>query len=469
MDEHYIWLFNKSDNRGLWWGFFVSLLLHCVMIAVMATTSIFYPLAGDSGRLDVVWLYPSLRPGGETGTPPPPQEMQPPVASKNAGEAAPVKTVSARPEPAMKTAETRKVEPVPPPPERHAEADEVKPATSPPEPLLPEPEPEPEMRIPAQAPLPQTAGIKPESGEKVEAAGKETEEKKGAPTGKEETGETAAVRAPTAPETKQPATAVVETPSREAPAQDRKPPATIPPEASKDATPPPEVVRALPKGEITPSPALPSQTSTLPGIPGVARTAVTEKRTEPALNGKPRADEKPAEKSSEQPVGTNGIFAAPLSGDLKIEITGPEEALMGVKISVIFREYPKTSHNRPMTKATARNFRAVTPKMVRTSKNTLQAVIEIAGEGVYDFRNLSDTGSSDQVAFTVRIYENSGKAKTRPMGVRRVGVKGSIAKVLMPEGILWNDESAFSGYMEDSESITRFESETGLIWKEYKE
>lgn len=468
MDEHYIWLFNKSDNRGLWQAFFVSLLLHCVMIAVMATTSVFYPLAGDSGRLDVVWLYPSLRPGGETGTPPPPQEMQPPVASKNAGEAAPVKTVSARPEPARKTAETRKMEPVPPPPEPSAVEEEVKPATSPPEPLLPEPEPEPEMRIPAQAPFPQTAEIKPESGEKIEPAEKEAEERT-EPTRKEETGETAAVRAPTAPETKQPATAVVETPSREAPVRDQKPPATIPPEAAKDAAPPPEVARALPNGELTPSPALPSQTSPLPGIPGEERKAVTEKRSEPALNGKPRADEKPAEKSSEQPVGPKGIFAAPLSGDLKIEITGPEEALRGVKISVIFREYPKTSHNRPMTKASARNFRTATPKMVRTANNTLQAVIEIAGEGVYDFRNISDTGSSDQVAFTVRIYENSIRAKTKPMGARRVGAKGSIAKVLMPEGILWNDESAFSGYMEDSESITRFDSETGLIWKEYKE
>jgi len=37
----------------------------------------------------------------------------------------------------------------------------------------------------------------------------------------------------------------------------------------------------------------------------------------------------------------------------------------------------------------------------------------------------------------------------------------------MPEGILWEDEAAFSGSMEDSEGVTKFNSETGLLWKEY--
>jgi len=38
----------------------------------------------------------------------------------------------------------------------------------------------------------------------------------------------------------------------------------------------------------------------------------------------------------------------------------------------------------------------------------------------------------------------------------------------MPEGILWDDDSSFSGNMEDSESITKFNAETGVVWREYK-
>jgi len=39
----------------------------------------------------------------------------------------------------------------------------------------------------------------------------------------------------------------------------------------------------------------------------------------------------------------------------------------------------------------------------------------------------------------------------------------------MPDAILWDDESAFSGSMEDSNSVTKFNSETGLVWKEYND
>ena len=170
-----------------------------------------------------------------------------------------------------------------------------------------------------------------------------------------------------------------------------------------------------------------------------------------------------------QTTGPKGIFAPPLAGDLKIEITGPEEFLKAVKIAVIFREYPKTRHNRPMTKAIAHNSQALTPKTARVAKNTLQAVIEIAEEGVYEFRDISDPASLGEAAFSVKIHENSGRAKTKSAGTRKIGNKGSIVKILMPEGILWNDHAAFSGSMEDSESTTKFNSETGLTWKEYKE
>jgi hypothetical protein len=39
----------------------------------------------------------------------------------------------------------------------------------------------------------------------------------------------------------------------------------------------------------------------------------------------------------------------------------------------------------------------------------------------------------------------------------------------MPDAILWEDESAFTGSMQDSAGVTKFNSETGLIWKEYGE
>ena len=108
MDEHYIWLFNKSDNRGLLAGAFLSFLLHLLMFAVMATTSIFYPIAGDTTKIDVVWLYPSFLFGGETDSQPSAQstpEPPPPSPVVKEVEAPAPPPASTEPPPAPKQVE----------------------------------------------------------------------------------------------------------------------------------------------------------------------------------------------------------------------------------------------------------------------------------------------------------------------------------------------------------------------------
>lgn len=54
------------------------------------------------------------------------------------------------------------------------------------------------------------------------------------------------------------------------------------------------------------------------------------------------------------------------------------------------------------------------------------------------------------------------------MAEREISGKTEVARLLMPEGILWEDETAFSGTIEDSDSITKLNAESGLVWKEYR-
>jgi hypothetical protein len=476
MEEHYIWLFNKSDGRGLLGAAFCSLLLHVLMVVVMATTSIFYPTAGDASKIDVVWLYPSFLLGAETDTPSPVQsspDMAEPVSPAREAVKTPAPpSVAPEPEPARETA--------PPSPPQAAE-EEVEPPAIASEPVSTEPDTEPEMTIPAATAPVQTAKaeVKPQEEpvakkettpppEKAPPAKKEDEPKSKPPV---ENREPAKAEKPVpVPEPAQPPSAKVVPPPRETPPQAPKPPAAVPKppavvqQTVKDSPPLPQVAPVMTRKENAAAPVAPAQKPSVPASTGGDRIAM-EKHSEPPPAVKPMTVDKPVEKSPTPSAGPKGIFAPPLTGDLKIEITGPEELLKTVKISVIFREYPKTRHNRPMTKANSRNFRELTPKTARVAKNTLQAVIEVAGEGVYDFRDLSDTASTSEASFSVKIYEK----KTKSAGTRKIGSKGSIAKVLMPEGILWNDDSAFSGSMEDSESITKFNSESGLTWKEYRE
>ena len=64
--ENYLWLFNNhNDDRGLWGAGLSSLLLHVIMFAIMATTTVFFPMTGENSKLDIVWLYPSFLLGGD--------------------------------------------------------------------------------------------------------------------------------------------------------------------------------------------------------------------------------------------------------------------------------------------------------------------------------------------------------------------------------------------------------------------
>jgi hypothetical protein len=42
-------------------------------------------------------------------------------------------------------------------------------------------------------------------------------------------------------------------------------------------------------------------------------------------------------------------------------------------------------------------------------------------------------------------------------------------RFLMPDAVFWDDEDFFSGNIEDSSYITKFNYDKGLIWKEEKD
>jgi hypothetical protein len=159
------------------------------------------------------------------------------------------------------------------------------------------------------------------------------------------------------------------------------------------------------------------------------------------------------------------VVALPrLTGDLKLVITGNTD----LKVSFAFREYLKNRRNRPMTAAESRHFVYISPRIARPKENVLEAVLGTAGEGIYDIIVEPANGKPANGALLVRIYENSNRSKTKSLGTRTIKEKTVIARILMPEGIFWDDDNYFSGNLEDSDSITKFNSDTGLVWKEYK-
>ena len=154
---------------------------------------------------------------------------------------------------------------------------------------------------------------------------------------------------------------------------------------------------------------------------------------------------------------------ASLRGDLKMVMVGESD----IKLQVTFREFPKSRRHRMPTRSEARREQRIVPVFARTRQNTREAVIETAREGIYIFTAESEQGETAKGTFTFKIFETGAREKVTEIGTRTIAGRRVLTKVLMPEGILWDDDSAFTGSLEDSESLTKFNARTGLYWKEY--
>jgi hypothetical protein len=176
---------------------------------------------------------------------------------------------------------------------------------------------------------------------------------------------------------------------------------------------------------------------------------------------KPQTTAKPAEK----PQQTRGLVLAALHGDLKLVMTGDT----GIKVTVKFRDYPKSRRNRVLTRFEVRREQTVTPLLAAPREDTREAVIQTAREGIYLFSAEPAGSRSVRATFTLKVFESGARERTAPLGNRSLSGPTVLVKILMPEAILWDDESAFTGSMEDSESETKFNATTGLYWKEFRD
>lgn len=215
---------------------------------------------------------------------------------------------------------------------------------------------------------------------------------------------------------------------------------------------------AIPQRNINTLPAKPVGSPLSNGAANAAGTVIaTATATEKPLTniappiGTPQTQNQPELK---------GLALPPVNGDIKLIMTSEKDLI----VKVLFVSYPKVRHDKPMSKKEAKEQQKLTPVVVRTAKNTLEAVIERSREGIYIFLVEPEGSEPVQGRFLLKLFET----KTKTVTGRQISGQTEVVRLLMPEGILWEDDSAFSGNIEDSDSITKFNSESGLVWKEYR-
>ncbi|HJV35008.1 MAG TPA: hypothetical protein VJ604_08065 [Geomonas sp.] len=160
-----------------------------------------------------------------------------------------------------------------------------------------------------------------------------------------------------------------------------------------------------------------------------------------------------------------GTSLPSLHGDLKLVMVGAGN----VKLSVSFREYPKARRNKAQSRGEARRQEKVVPLIAQTGEGKREAVIETAREGIYLFMVEAENGEPASATFTVTFFEKGSRGRTATLGTRTVNERSVLTRILMPDAIVWEDDSAFTAIVRDAESTTKFNTRTGMQWKEYNQ
>lgn len=176
----------------------------------------------------------------------------------------------------------------------------------------------------------------------------------------------------------------------------------------------------------------------------------------------------PLKKVSEPPKPEKPValpltpVASSIRGDLKLVISGttlPET-------TVTFTDFAPSRRDRPFSRAESRRYTKITPVITGSQDTVREIVIAHASPGIYTI-TADSAGKSADIAVSLKLYEGTDRMSVRELGRHSIANKKVLMKILMPEGILWEDAAAFSGSMEDSEGITRFNADSGLMWREY--
>ena len=439
--EEYIWLLKRVNRYETAWSVVASLFVHVLFLLVITSTNHYYSLSGNVAQFDVLWISPFSSPAISQTLPPaaaPEAIGSPEFRSGSRGSDPPTQpgdeehekpssdpfddqAVSAK-QPSRRVTTTAPQETAVNTPENKIEYEAPETDESPAMPEAPTPLAEPER---LHENIMQAANV---SGKTV-ASERAMEEATGE---KVEQGRT--VKEKTGPERTVEKTAKPEQPAKENPAQAR-----MAPEQERMAV----ATRAnVPATELSP-----------------VRSAQASLVTKPLIREPAGLVPKP----SEAPPEAKASVVPSVYGDLKLVMEGEGE----VKLTVLFRNFAISRRNRALTRTEARGVKKLTPLHVKAPKQANEVIIESAREGIYIFTAETETVQSAKMKFTLKVFEDTPRGKTKHLGTKTISGKAVIARIMMPEGILWEDESAFTGSIKDSSSITKFNTDTGVTWKEY--
>ena len=214
----------------------------------------------------------------------------------------------------------------------------------------------------------------------------------------------------------------------------------------------------------------------------VAEIAASEKGVMPSeedsfskkeeIKQQPIVKIKPEEKEEKKiPLGIP-VSDVILAKDIKIEIFFHDTEISSVISHLLKKAHPmahkKDDSEKPKEvdalEQKDETYIADTPRFKRSFS------VSKAEKGMYIFVIENKEGKTYEADVVFRLFE--GKAGERIKEIKPVELSPHAIvkfKFILPETVFWDDEYYFTGTIESSDTLTKFNERTGLIWKEEKE
>jgi hypothetical protein len=174
--------------------------------------------------------------------------------------------------------------------------------------------------------------------------------------------------------------------------------------------------------------------------------------------------------SDERPAPGIPVPASMLMKDITIELILPEgEEDVRIEKQLLMRELPVRGRKRGQNDRMPVKFDEGTENGGASGGVTQKFSVANADKGIYTLviKNPYDRDYKIDVFF--RLYDGGPKRRVKEYKADKIPARGELNyKFILPHAIFWDDDDYFSGSIESSGTITKFNDETGLVWEEEK-
>lgn len=248
----------------------------------------------------------------------------------------------------------------------------------------------------------------------------------------------------------------------------------------------------VPNGVSNMAPPLPdSVQSGVINTPGAARPAVVaaNRPAQPATQGQGAAPQnkpgtgghapfvnnpgnnsgnKTGKDNASRPSGKVPVAGIILPKDIQIEVLSDDTQAPGLMVRMLGRPYPSPDDDDPWAKE---HEVAVQRDALPADSGKPGKVFSVAhaGKGVYTFIVKNSSGNVCDADIVFHLHEGALKGRAKEYnGITLQPGQQMEFKFILPDMLFWDDNSRFSGTIEDSDTKTKFVYDSGLVWKEKK-